>query len=184
MLSTFTVALMVLGWAPMLVRLRAARPGAAPRLDRGLLVVTWIVCMLLTAASAWDATRALPHASRRVAAGIALQWLAMSVWGWARATMGPAFAQTGVPPRLVAHGLYRRVRHPMYAATAVAALGLALAGGRRRDFALWVFLCCVFLLRAWREERVLRRQFTDGWDAYARGTLGLLPPHPSRTSHN
>ena len=182
--STFTAGLMVLGWAPMLVRLRATRPVTAPRFDRGLLILTWILCMSLTAASTWDAAHAMPHASRRVAAGIAVQWAAMSAWSWARASMGAAFAQTGVPPHLVARGLYRRVRHPMYVATAVAALGLALAGGRQRDFALWVFLCSVFVLRAWREERVLRQRFADGWDAYASRTLGLLPPHRSAASHH
>lgn len=182
--STVTAALMILGWAPMLVRLRAARPGAAPALDRALLVLTWIVCMLLTAGSAWDATHASPDTSPRVGAGIALQWVAMSVWIWARATMGTAFAQTGVPPHLVARGLYGRFRHPMYAATTVAALGLALAGGRLRGFALWVLLTAVLGLRAWREERALRRHFTETWDAYAHRTLGLLPPHPSRIHHD
>ena len=167
--------LLVLGWMPMLLRLRAARPSAAPRPDRVLLGATWILCMALTLTSALDASRAAPGASRRIAAGVALQWMAMLIWSWSRAAMGSMFTQIGpAPAALVVGGPYRRLRHPMYIATAAATLGLAVAGGRRHDVALWLALCVVFTVRAWREELTLRRHFGDEWERYARHTVGIL----------
>ena len=67
----------------------------------------------------------------------------------------------------------------MYAATAVAALGLALAGGRARGLALWALLAAVLVTRAVREEGVLRERFAGDWNDYAQRTLGFLPPRRS-----
>lgn len=164
----------------MLVRLRAARPspGSAPRPDRVLLGATWILCVALTATSAWDASRAAPAASLRITAGIVLQWVAVAIWSWARAAMGSMFTQIGIAPAaLVVCGPYRRLRHPMYMATAAVALGLAVAGGRRRDLALWLALCAIFAVRARREELLLRRHFGGEWERYARHARGFLRAH-------
>jgi protein-S-isoprenylcysteine O-methyltransferase Ste14 len=172
--------LVVGGWTPMLVRLRAERTSGAPAQDRLLLTLTWMLCIALTVASAWDMSRARTGSGGRIATGIALQWVAMSCWSWARAAMGTSFAQVGLPPDLVVRGPYRHVRHPMYAATGAAALGLAIAGGRERDFVLVAALGVVLIVRAAREELVLRRHFGNRWDAYARESLGLVPPFPVR----
>lgn len=163
-----------LGWTPMLARLRSTRPRDAPSRDRVLLMLTWMLCLVLTAASIFDFARAASHPGVRVGAGIALQWVAMASWSWSRTAMGASFAQIGVPPDLVVRGPYRRLRHPMYTATSIAAFGLAIAGGRERDFVVWCAFVSVLVVRAAREELVLRKTFGSRWEDYARESLGLI----------
>jgi isoprenylcysteine carboxyl methyltransferase (ICMT) family protein YpbQ len=174
------VALVMLGWMPMLGRLRAAHSSETASSERWLLGITWALCILLTAASAWDAAHSGARADNRIAAGIALQWVAMAYWSWARTTLGASFAQIGPAAELVMHGPYRSLRHPMYVATVAATLGLAIAGGRPLEFALCATLGLVLAIRALREEIVMRRQLGARWDDYARGSIGFLSPHPSR----
>jgi protein-S-isoprenylcysteine O-methyltransferase Ste14 len=167
--------LLILGWMPMLVRLPTGRSGGATLGDRFLLALTWMSCFVLTATSAWDASHPLAGAEARIVAGIALQWGAMSVWSWARASMGSSFAQIGPARELEMSGPYRRLRHPMYAATLVATFGMATAGGRVRDFVPWGLLGIVLALRAVLEEVEMQERFGARWSAYARGSLGVLP---------
>jgi protein-S-isoprenylcysteine O-methyltransferase Ste14 len=164
-----------IGWMPMLMRLRSTRPRGTSSSDRILLMLTWILCLVLIATSVRDFAHTTADSRGRIAAGITLQWIAMGCWTWSRTVMGTSFAQIGVPPDLIVRGPYRRLRHPMYAATIIAAFGMAVAGGRERDFVVWCALIAVLLVRAAREELVLRKTFGSRWEAYARESLGLIP---------
>jgi protein-S-isoprenylcysteine O-methyltransferase Ste14 len=166
--------LAALGWAPMLARLRSTRPKDAPPRDRVLLVLTWTLCIALSATSAWDVAHASALHRVPIGAAIIVQWTAMAWWSWSRTVMGASFAQVGVPSALVVRGPYRRLRHPMYVASSLAALGLAAAGGRERELVMWCMFVAVLLIRAAREELVLRRTFGPRWDAYARESIGLV----------
>jgi len=55
--------------------------------------------------------------------------------------------------KLVAHGPYRWIRHPMYTAVSLAGLGCALALGTVVAWLLWAVLCLVLLVKALLEER-------------------------------
>jgi protein-S-isoprenylcysteine O-methyltransferase Ste14 len=86
------------------------------------------------------------------------------------------------PRSLVAGGLYRQVRNPMYAALMVALAGEALAFG---SAALAVYGGLVFVgfhLRVVAyEEPVLRAQFGASFDAYCARVPRWLPRAPGRT---
>ena len=78
--------------------------------------------------------------------------------------------------RLVTHGVYRLVRHPMYLALLVYGLGFALA------LPNWLvgpsYLLAMSLLVALRlgpEERLMRETFGADYDAYAAGSKRLVP---------
>lgn len=80
------------------------------------------------------------------------------------------------PPRLVARGAYRHVRHPMYLATAalIAAQGLVLARPVLLAGAA-VYLAAMATL-VWRvEEPALRRRHGAAHDAYAAHVPALVP---------
>ena len=88
----------------------------------------------------------------------------MICWLWARAALGDVFAQLArVPARLVTAGPYRRLRHPLYTATALGCLGQAWAGGSRLGFAIWIALVLVLVTRARREDRLLHAAFGEAW---------------------
>ena len=77
---------------------------------------------------------------------------------------------------LVTDGVYRRVRHPMYAALLLYGLGQAIvvpnwvAGP---VYAVAMVLICAF--RLGREEALMREHFKSAYDAYASRTKRLIP---------
>ncbi len=53
---------------------------------------------------------------------------------------------------LVTSGVYRWIRHPMYASVTLMMLGVVLMDPRAVQWLLWAFLVTVLLLKAQREE--------------------------------
>jgi protein-S-isoprenylcysteine O-methyltransferase Ste14 len=71
-------------------------------------------------------------------------------------------------------GPYRLVRHPLYTAEMISALGLAIAAGTIAAFAAWPVLCAMQVYRASREEQILLRTLPAYRDYRAR-TSALVP---------
>lgn len=78
--------------------------------------------------------------------------------------------------RLVTEGIYRRIRHPMYLGLFVYSLGQALA------LPNWVVgpsylvgFGLLFALRIGAEERMMREEFPQEYEAYAARTKRLIP---------
>ncbi len=76
--------------------------------------------------------------------------------------------------KLVMTGPYAWVRHPLYAAEAVASLGVLLQYLSPAAAALWVVHIALQLGRMHYEERVLRDTFVE-YDDYARRVARLVP---------
>ena len=77
---------------------------------------------------------------------------------------------------LVTHGVYRRIRHPMYAAHLLWAIAQALL--LENWFAGWAFLVTfvpLYALRVPREERMILEQFGDEYRNYMAQTGGMIP---------
>ena len=78
--------------------------------------------------------------------------------------------------RLITHGIYRRVRHPMYAALLLYAAGQALvlpnwvAGP-----SYFVVLLILFAFRVRAEERMMLEEFGDEYAGYMAQTKRLIP---------
>ena len=78
--------------------------------------------------------------------------------------------------RLVTHGVYRSIRHPMYSALFVYAIGQALVVPN------WVagpsyllLLLILFLVRVGAEEKMMLETFGDEYAAYMARTKRLIP---------
>ncbi|GAB4470878.1 MAG: hypothetical protein OHK0044_13710 [Burkholderiaceae bacterium] len=76
--------------------------------------------------------------------------------------------------RLVTHGIYARVRHPMYTAVLLAMLGCIALDARLWRIVAWLALVAVLLAKAAREERHLLARFPEYADYRAR-THRLIP---------
>ena len=77
---------------------------------------------------------------------------------------------------LVTEGIYRRIRHPMYAALLLYSAGQALAlpnwlAGPSYGVALLVLVAC----RLGPEEQMMRKRFGEAYDAYRARTKRLIP---------
>ncbi len=78
------------------------------------------------------------------------------------------------PARLVEHGPYGCIRHPMYLAELALAFGLPLVLGARWTLVLGVIFTLSVLRRIGIEERVLAERF-PAYTSYAARTARLLP---------
>lgn len=105
--------------------------------------------------------------------------LALVLWG--RLTLGQMYnvsssmgAQLYTDQRLITHGPFAYVRHPMY-------LGLWFVGvGGLLLYRTWTFVFLLLQLpamfmRAWREEQVLAAEFGQQWQTYCEQTPAWLP---------
>jgi len=76
--------------------------------------------------------------------------------------------------RLVTTGPYAHVRHPMYVAVLVGALGLAAGWNSVAHWIAWIALAVVLDRKARREERLLAERFS-GYAAYMARTPRFVP---------
>lgn len=105
-------------------------------------------------------------------AGIVIRWAAVY-------TLGKYFTGTVLikdDHRLIQTGLYRHLRHPAYAGTLLAHLGLGLSFSNWISIALsLVPFVVAALYRMHVEERALREAFGESYLSYSRGTKRLIP---------
>jgi protein-S-isoprenylcysteine O-methyltransferase Ste14 len=78
--------------------------------------------------------------------------------------------------RVVAHGVYRHLRHPMYAGTTAVLVGQALLLRRPVLLLAAAAYCATFVVvTRVHEEPLLRRRFGAAYDAYRREVPGWMP---------
>jgi protein-S-isoprenylcysteine O-methyltransferase Ste14 len=99
--------------------------------------------------------------------------LLLLVFAWiavARFQLGRAFSVTAQARQLVTTGLYKRIRNPIYVASPFLLIGLALAIAQWWPLLLVVVVIPLQIVRARREEAVLRAAFGSEYDAYRKQT--------------
>ena len=85
--------------------------------------------------------------------------------------------------QLVTHGIYRSIRHPMYAS--IWLFGLAQGLLLQNWLAGWSAVAAfavMYIIRVPREESMMREAFGDQYDAYMRQTGRLFPRLAKRAS--
>lgn len=100
---------------------------------------------------------------------------------WARNTLGEMYnislstgAQLYAGHRLITHGPFAIVRHPMYAGAMLGVVG-ALLIYRTWTIVFILVHCLVFVVRARREEEALAAEFGVEWLEYRRRVPGWIP---------
>lgn len=201
-METFTNAVVTFGAAVLLVSTLVGWIGerggpAGPAIGRGmwfLTLPTWarvLVLMISFPAAAWMTVRLwvpLPIAipdnlvpfSQLVGLALFVAGDALTIWG--RATLGRMWTvstsfgvRLHVHHRLVQHGPFAIVRHPMYSGF------VGLLAGLTFLYHTWAVAICllmalaVFPRRARIEETVLEATFGDDWRRYARRVPMWIP---------
>lgn len=77
--------------------------------------------------------------------------------------------------RVIRHGLYRCVRHPIYFGVLVAVMGVPVYASSAWGGATMALLIPVFLNRIRLEERLLIEEFGDEYRSYQKTTSKLVP---------
>ena len=92
------------------------------------------------------------------------------LWVVARLQLGDAFSVGAEARRLVTHGLYAKVRHPIYLFGTSAFLFVVLALQGLPALLIWLIIGLIQISRVRREERLLEATFGAEYIAYRRQT--------------
>jgi protein-S-isoprenylcysteine O-methyltransferase Ste14 len=84
----------------------------------------------------------------------------------ARFQLGTSFSITPQAKKLVTHGLYSKIRNPVYVFGAVAMAGFFMIVQKPALWILFVFLTILQIMRARKEAHVLEAKFGDEYRAY------------------
>ena len=117
--------------------------------------------------------------------GDAVRWLGVVLFAaggalriWPVFVLGRRFSGlVAIQPghTLVTHGVYSVIRHPRYLGLLVNSLGWALAFRSGVGVLLTALMIPPLIARIHAEERLLRTQFGDEYDAYRSRTSRLIP---------
>jgi len=113
--------------------------------------------------------------------GALLYFPGLGLYLWGLRTLGEMFGVSSgfgvrlhAGHRLITHGPFAIVRHPMYLAVIIVALG-GLLIYRTWTMALFASIMFGLVFRARREEQALAVEFGEEWRAYARRVSAWLP---------
>ena len=150
-------------------------------LETGILVLAWVgffVPLIWVASPAfWFAE--YPPRTGPLLAGLICLVIGLWLFYRSHADLGTNWSlslEVREGHRLITHGVYREVRHPMYSSLALYSVGLALV------IPNWVAglsnlgaFAVLFALRVGAEERMMAQQFGNEYAAYTARTKRLLP---------
>jgi protein-S-isoprenylcysteine O-methyltransferase Ste14 len=88
-----------------------------------------------------------------------------------RVQLGNSFSVTPQAKKLVTHGIYSKLRHPVYIFSALFIFGIALYINMPLLLLLFVILIPIQVARARGEEKVLEEKFGAEYADYKRSTL-------------
>jgi protein-S-isoprenylcysteine O-methyltransferase Ste14 len=129
----------------------------------GTQAVAMLVLLALTAL--WPG----PWNTQRMV-GSALLIVGMALVLTARFQLGKSFSITPQAKKLVTHGLYSKIRNPIYVFGTIAIAGMLLILQIPRLWILLGALAVLQVVRAGREARVLEAKFGEEYRVYRRET--------------
>jgi protein-S-isoprenylcysteine O-methyltransferase Ste14 len=113
------------------------------------------------AAAAWGAMRI---------AGLCVAIPSFVLWSLARFQLGKSFTVTAQAKQLVTHGLYSRIRNPIYIFGSLFIIGYILLIGRPRWLLIFALIIPLQIWRAGKEAHLLEEKFGDDYRTYRRQT--------------
>jgi protein-S-isoprenylcysteine O-methyltransferase Ste14 len=123
--------------------------------------IAFILWIVFSVPGPWDLQRTL---------GTALMLVGIVGIATARFQLGKSFSLTAKAHQLVTHGIYSKIRNPIYVSGGVMLAGFVLVLHRP---VLWLVLLALIVmqtLRAHREAKVLEAAFGDAYREYRRKT--------------
>jgi protein-S-isoprenylcysteine O-methyltransferase Ste14 len=121
-------------------------------------IMLWLIFSRL---GSWDPQRYI---------GAALMLVGLAGIAVARYQLGKSFAMTAKAQQLVTHGIYSKIRNPIYVFGTALTAGFLLIWHRPILWLLLPVMIVIQTIRARREARVLEAAFGDAYREYRRKT--------------
>jgi protein-S-isoprenylcysteine O-methyltransferase Ste14 len=102
--------------------------------------------------------------------GLAFATISFALVVLARVQLGKSFAVTPKAQDLVTHGLYSRLRHPMYVFVDLTICAITLATLRWYVLLPLVILLPLQVRNAHKERKLLQEKFGERYEIYRQGT--------------
>ena len=102
--------------------------------------------------------------------GLAIMLIGAVFLFTARFQLGNSFSATAQARELVTHGLYSKIRNPIYVFSGLIVLGMLIVIGKPYPFLFLLFLITLQTIRARKEARVLEAKFGDQYREYRKRT--------------
>ena len=155
---------------------------SAVRKDLLYFFIPWILVLFTgVGICGWDLVRSqesLYESSTQNMVGLMLIVIGFVIVMVAQITLWKYYSSTLVIKenhRLITHGIYRFVRHPIYLGNIILFLGIAVYVSSLYGFLTLLGLIPVFLVRIRMEERLLTEEFGDKHRIYKKNTRKLFP---------
>ena len=123
--------------------------------------IAFILWIVFSIPGPWDLRRII---------GTALMLVGIVGIATARFQLGKSFSLTAKAHQLVTHGIYSKIRNPIYVSGAVMLAGFVLVLHRPMLWLVFLALIVMQTLRARREAKVLEAAFGDAYREYRRNT--------------
>jgi|SRR5579862_3682764 len=98
--------------------------------------------------------------------GLCLAIPGFVLWSLARFQLGKSFAVTAQARQLVSHGLYSKIRNPIYVFGSLFIVGYIVLMGRPRWLLIFILIIPLQIWRVGKEAQVLEAKFGEGYRAY------------------
>jgi len=102
--------------------------------------------------------------------GALITFLGIGLWIVARRQLGQSFSINPEARTLVRHGLYAKIRHPIYVFSTIAAFGVTIFFASAYLLVLVILLVSLEIYRAGKEEKVLYEKFDNEYLKYKEQT--------------
>lgn len=136
----------------------------------------WASSLLVTA---WDFVQlqgAIYRFGMVNALGLGLFLIGVSMRRVAKRTLGKYYSYgLKTPEKLVKHGIYKHIRHPIYLAMLLYTIGTPLFFSSLYGFLLTLGFIPFILYRIKIEEKILIEKFGDKYQEYMKKTKKLVP---------
>jgi protein-S-isoprenylcysteine O-methyltransferase Ste14 len=134
-----------------------------PDLKTGAYIASQIlsIAVLLAFIAIWPGT----WNERRIV-GSVLSIVGLALLSLARLQLGRSFSITPQAKKLVTHGLYSKIRNPVYVFGAVAMAGFFLILQKPALWILFAVVAAIQIVRARKEAQVLEAKFGDEYRSY------------------
>ena len=143
-----------------------------------ILAVTFLLLLSPSLSLGPLAVRFVPNHPAIRDLGVMATGLGILLMIWARRHLGRNWSdkvEIKTDHQLISTGPYARLRHPIYTGMLVGIAGTAIAVGERRGIAAFLLLLTNYVIKARKEERILRQKFGAAFQEYERRTGFLVP---------